>query len=68
MPTAEVNRITIYYEVHRTGEPLVIIWGLSVDLTALEDIVSQLARAQRWYIYYLRGVNFNNHCDKDIFV
>jgi hypothetical protein len=44
MPTVEANGITIYYEVHGTGERLVIIAGLSIDLTALEGIVSQLSQ------------------------
>ena len=33
MPTAQVNGIGIYYEVHGSGDPLVLIGGLGADVS-----------------------------------
>lgn len=33
MPIVKVNDIHIYYEIHGEGEPLVLIAGLSTDIT-----------------------------------
>jgi pimeloyl-ACP methyl ester carboxylesterase len=63
MPTIEVNGITIYYEVHGADEPLVIIAGLSVDLTALEDIVSQLSRRYQVIVFDNRGAGRSDKPD-----
>jgi pimeloyl-ACP methyl ester carboxylesterase len=63
MPTIEVNGITIYYEVHGADEPLVIIAGLSMDLTALEDIVSQLSRRYQVIVFDNRGAGRSDKPD-----
>jgi pimeloyl-ACP methyl ester carboxylesterase len=55
MPTIEANGITIYYEAHGTGEPLVMIAGLSIDLTALEGIVSRLSQRYEVIAFDNRG-------------
>ena len=55
MPTVKVNGIKLYYEVHGTGEALVIIAGLSMDLTALEGIVSQLSQRYHVIVFDNRG-------------
>ena len=55
MPTVEASGITIYYEVHGTGEPFVLIAGLLIDLTALEGIVSQLSQRYRVIAFDNRG-------------
>jgi 3-oxoadipate enol-lactonase len=46
VPIAEANGIHIYYEIRGKTQdpPLIIIPGLSIDLTVLERIVSQLAQ------------------------
>lgn len=36
MPNIKVNGITIYYEIHGNGEPLLLIGGLSNDITDYE--------------------------------
>jgi hypothetical protein len=33
VPTVTVNDINMYYEIHGEGEPLVLIGGLSNDVT-----------------------------------
>jgi len=63
MPTVKVNDINLYYEVHGTGEPLVIIAGLSIDLTALEGIVSQLAQRYQVIVFDNRGAGRSDKPD-----
>jgi len=63
MPTVEVNGITIYYEVHGIGEPLVIIAGLSIDLTALEGFVSQLSQRYQVIAFDNRGAGRSDKPD-----
>jgi pimeloyl-ACP methyl ester carboxylesterase len=63
MPTVEVNGITIYYEVHGTGEPLVIIVGLSVDLTTIQEIVSQLSQRYQVIAFDNRGAGRSDKPD-----
>jgi|GEM_PF-6458619 len=43
MPTLNINGIKIYYEIKGKGEPIVLIGGLSADLTAFETIADDLA-------------------------
>jgi 3-oxoadipate enol-lactonase len=45
MPTAQVNGITMYYELHGAGEPLLLINGLSADITLLTAIIFWFARS-----------------------
>ena len=63
MPTVEVNGIRIYYEAHGKGEPLVIIAGLSIDLTALEGVVSQLSERYRVIAFDNRGTGRSDKPD-----
>ena len=44
MPFAEANGIRIFYEIRGEGEPLVLIPGLSIDITLFERIISELAK------------------------
>jgi pimeloyl-ACP methyl ester carboxylesterase len=43
MPVASVNDINIYYEIHGSGEPLVLINGLGYDLWMWHKMVPGLA-------------------------
>lgn len=43
MPTARVDDISIYYEVHGVGEPLLLIGGLGADLTLFAGLIGWLA-------------------------
>lgn len=52
MPTARVNGITIYYEQHGAGEPLMLINGLGgVDITLLAPIIARFELSFRAYHY-----------------
>lgn len=52
-PTARVNNITMYYEQHGAGEPLLLINGLGADITLLAPIIAWLER-------FFRVVAFDN--------
>jgi 3-oxoadipate enol-lactonase len=55
MSTAQVNGITMYYEVHGAGESLLLINGLGADITLLAPIISGLARHYQVIAYDNRG-------------
>ena len=55
MPTARVNGITMYYEVHGAGEPLLLVNGLGADMTLLAPIVAWFERSFRVVAFDNRG-------------
>lgn len=56
MPTVNANNITIYYEIHGAGEPLVLISGLNSDHTLYRGILPQLAESYQVIVFDNRGV------------
>ena len=55
MPTARVNGITMYYEQHGAGEPLLLINGLGADITLLAPIIAWFERSHRVVAFDNRG-------------
>ena len=55
MPTARVGDINMYYEVHGSGEPLLLIGGLGADMTLLDRLTGWLARRYRVVAFDNRG-------------
>jgi len=55
VPTAQANGIAIYYEIHGEGDPLLIIAGLSMDLTSLKFIVPELSKRSKVITFDNRG-------------
>jgi pimeloyl-ACP methyl ester carboxylesterase len=55
MPTAQVNGMTMYYERHGAGEPLVLIGGLGSDITLFTPIISRLAQRYQVVAFDNRG-------------
>jgi len=55
MPTARVNGITMYYEHHGAGEPLLLINGLGADITLLAPIIAWFERSFRVVAFDNRG-------------
>jgi 3-oxoadipate enol-lactonase len=47
MPTIKINGLTMYYEVHGEGEPLVLIPGLRNNVSEYENIIASLAAKYR---------------------
>ena len=55
MATAQVNGIELYYEVHGTGPPLVLIPGLGGDVRLFAGVLPALAEACRVVAFDPRG-------------
>jgi 3-oxoadipate enol-lactonase len=56
MPLAEVNDITIYYEIHGKGDPLVLINGFGVDHADWGQMIDKLANNYEVVIFDNRGI------------
>lgn len=56
MPTAQVNKINIYYEVHGEGEPLVLIAGLGSDSQSWQFVINSISKHFQVIILDNRGV------------
>ncbi len=56
MPIVRVNDIDIYYELHGTGEPLVLIAGLNSDHMLYRSVLPQLAAHNQVIVFDNRGV------------
>jgi len=63
VPIAQTNGIHLYYEIHGDGQPLVVIPGLSIDVTTLEKIASELARKYRVIVFDNRGAGRSDKPD-----
>ena len=63
MPTQQVNDISMYYEVHGEGEPLVLIPGLSADVSDYERIIALLAQHYRVVAFDNRGAGRSDKPD-----
>lgn len=55
MPTVHVGDIDMYYEVHGSGEPLVLIGGLASDLSETEWLTNWCAQTHRVLAFDNRG-------------
>ncbi|MGC9665504.1 alpha/beta fold hydrolase [Planosporangium sp. 12N6] len=64
MPTVRVDDITMYYEIHGAGAPLVLIGGLGADLTLLTPITDELARHRRVIVFDNRGAGRTDQPDR----
>ncbi len=56
MPKLQANGINIYYEVHGSGKPLILINGLGYDLWMWHKMVPFLAQGRRVITFDNRGV------------
>lgn len=55
MPIVNVNDINIYYEIHGEGEPLVMVAGLSADITSYMRLIEALGQRYRVIAFDNRG-------------
>jgi pimeloyl-ACP methyl ester carboxylesterase len=53
--TVTANGLSVYYEVHGEGEPLVLIAGLATDITEDERMIRGLSQAYRVIAFDNRG-------------
>ena len=63
MPTQHVNDIAMYYEGHGDGEPLVLIPGLSADVSDYARLIAELARHFRVIAFDNRGAGRSDKPD-----
>jgi len=61
---ARVGDISIYYEVHGTGTPLVLIGGLGADATMLAAITTELAERHQVLTFDNRGAGRSDQPDQ----
>ena len=64
MPTARVNDMQLYYEVHGEGEPLALIVGLGTDISEWDGIVRGLAQRYRVIAFDNRGAGRSDKPDQ----
>lgn len=55
MPLITVNGIELYYEVHGSGAPLVLLGGLGLDLSEMGRLTGPLATAFQVIVIDIRG-------------
>lgn len=65
MPKTKIGNIEMYYEVHGSGEPIVLIHGLSVDSSAWLNQVSVLSQNYQVVVFDNRGVGQTDTPDED---
>ena len=63
MPIARVNDINMYYEIHGTGEPLVLIVGLNSDHTLYRSFLPKLVPHNQVILFDNRGVGQSSKPD-----
>jgi pimeloyl-ACP methyl ester carboxylesterase len=56
MPKVQANGITLYYEVHGTGDPLILISGMSYDHWQWHKMTPDLAQHFQVIVFDSRGV------------
>ena len=44
MPNIQVNNVSLYYEIHGTGEPLMLVAGLGSDSQSWQPVMEELSR------------------------
>ncbi len=55
MPHAQIGDVSLYYEVHGTGAPVVLIPGLGADIRLFSNITKQLATRRQVVVLDPRG-------------
>ena len=55
MPTTFINGIDLYYEIHGSGSPILLIHGLGLDHAFWEPQVAEFSRTHQVIVYDLRG-------------
>src|ERR671917_1429172 len=52
---AEVNGLNMYYEIHGTGQPLVVLHGAYMTIDAMGEVVPELAKTRQVIAVELQG-------------
>ena len=68
MPILQLNDINLYYEVHGTGMPLVLIAGLASDSQSWGPVIPLLVRQFRLILFDNRGSGRTDSPDRPFFL
>src|SRR5260370_42656266 len=63
---ASVNGLNLYYEIHGSGEPLIVLPGGFMTVEAMGEIVSQLAATRRVIGVELQGHGHTTDIDRPL--
>ena len=63
MPTAKINDISMNYEIHGQGEPLVLIGGLGTDISVYRKMICQLSEKHMVLAFDNRGAGLTDKPD-----
>ena len=65
MPFARINNVNLYYEVHGTGAPVLLVAGLASDSQSWEPVTRELSRYYTVVAPDNRGVGRTDPADAD---
>jgi pimeloyl-ACP methyl ester carboxylesterase len=63
---AEVNGLNMYYEVHGTGQPLVLLHGANMTIDAMGEVVPALAKTRQVIAVELQGHGHTADIDRPL--
>ena len=63
---APVNGLKMYYEIHGTGEPVVMLHGAFMSITAWNDWVNELSKTRKVIAVEMQGHGRTSDIDRDI--
>lgn len=66
MPRALVNGVDTYYEVHGTGQPLVVLHGAFMTIELLGDLIPGLARSRQVVAVEMQGHGHTPDVDRPL--
>ena len=62
MPTANIGEVDLYYEVHGSGEPLVMVLGLGQDIATWGFQIEELSKHLRLIVFDNRDSGKSSRC------
>ena len=62
LPMVKVDDLNVYYEFHGEGEPLLLISGLSVDITSIVLVIDRLSKKYR-VLFQITQIMSNRRID-----
>ncbi|MDH6120387.1 3-oxoadipate enol-lactonase [Kitasatospora sp. GAS204A] len=64
VPTVQVGELDVYYEVHGSGPPLLLIGGLGADLTLFAPLTERLVQRYQVIVFDNRGAGRSGKPDQ----
>lgn len=63
---ASVNELRMYYEIHGSGRPLIVLHGAYMTIESMSDLISQLAETRQVIAVELQGHGRTGDIDRPI--